>query len=106
MGHPEITHIVQSTVDSKAQLSAAAARTGIEGCIKLCRASGPASPYVVSQALRAIIGAVWKDCGSHVAVNRIIARLKCVKRAMGDFQAATDDVQSMPGDVLGNAHSR
>ena len=69
---------IQVLFDSKERLASAARRAGIEKCIKLCEMSGPASTTVMSWAVRAIIGAAWKDSGSFDVVLEIIRRFRYV----------------------------
>lgn len=70
----------QKFIDSRVKLAETARRTGIAKCIKLCEISGPASDRVLSHAVRAVLGAVWRDSHKSLeTVEHILKRLKYVK---------------------------
>lgn len=72
----------QALLDSKSRLASAATQLGIVGCIKVCPISGPASKSVIALAMRAIIGAVWKDTSSLDSVGALVQRLRSVARTL------------------------
>jgi len=75
---------VQSLLDSKSHLASAATQLGIASCIKLCPKSGEASNYVVALAMRAIIGATWKDTDSRDIVRAVVQRLSPLVNLCGN----------------------
>lgn len=87
---------MQSFLNSKRHLASAAARFGLEKYIKLCPKSGKASDYVVTLAMRAIIGAAWKDAGNLNSVEAIVKRLKLVAAISFDHHACADCLSVPP----------